>query len=74
MDKCQSQLQSDPSESAVRRKAKRRNYGLCKFRDTSGWFNQYGPYALFDERNIMHACQLTLRDACELLDVVDIPA
>jgi len=59
---------TEPSESAVRQKAHRRLYRLTKFSERSRWYNQYGPYALVNDRNCMEDYGLSLAEANEILD------
>ncbi len=59
---------NSPSESAIRQKATRRLWRLTKFRDQSRWANQYGPFALVNERNLMEHYGLSMQDANEILD------
>lgn len=58
------------SESAVRRKAARRLWRLVKYRESSRWYAQYGPYALVDERNAIRHSGLDLAEASELLNAI----
>lgn len=37
-----------PTESALRRKAARRRYKLTKIRESSRWYNTYGPFVISD--------------------------
>ena len=37
-----------PSESALRRKARRQGFRLIKVRDSSRFYDQYGPYIVAD--------------------------
>ena len=62
---------STPSESAVRRKARRRLYKLTKYGERSRWGDQYGPYSLANEYNTLTHWGLTLADANEILDGID---
>jgi hypothetical protein len=60
------------SDCAVRRKARRRLWSLMKFRESSKWFFQYGPYALVDERNTIAFQGLDLDEARHLLDSISL--
>jgi hypothetical protein len=39
------------SESQLRRHARSEGLRLIKYRETSRWYTQYGPYALADQAN-----------------------
>jgi hypothetical protein len=52
------------SESQLRRRARTQGMKLIKYRERSRWYQQYGPYALADERNHIVAWGMGL-DAVE---------
>lgn len=56
------------SESGVRQKAARRLWKLTKFSTRSREYNQYGPYALSNDRNVIVDARLTLERANEILN------
>jgi hypothetical protein len=50
------------SESQLRRRARAEGLTLIKYRETSRWYAQYGPYALADQANCPAAYGLSLDD------------
>ncbi|MCX2712042.1 hypothetical protein [Mycolicibacterium sp. J2] len=48
------------SESKLRKIASRQGLRLVKYRESSRWFSQYGPYALADEGNCLVASGLQI--------------
>ena len=38
--------ENTPTLSALRRKARRKGYKLSKIRETSRWYDTYGPYVI----------------------------
>jgi hypothetical protein len=55
-----------PSVSALRRKAARREYKLTKLRENSRWFNSYGPFMIVDPyTNSIILSSMTLQEAAD---------
>ena len=48
------------TESQSRRRARAEGLTLIKYRESSRWYAQYGPYALADERNNLVAYGMDL--------------
>lgn len=44
-----------PNESTLRGRARRQGLSVIKYRPTSRWYQQYGPYALADATNTLVA-------------------
>ena len=51
------------TESAVRRKARRRLWSPVRYREDRQWFAQYGPYALVEEPNMIRFHGLNITEA-----------
>ena len=61
-----------PTENTLRRRARHQGLTLVKFRETSQWYWQYGPYALTDADNRLVAWGLELAGvADEISEQVD---
>jgi hypothetical protein len=64
-------IHKEPNESVVRRKAHRRLWKLKKFSERSRWYNQYGPYGLVNDLNLVEHHALSLDEANQVLDEIE---
>ena len=59
---------ANPSESALRGRAKRQGYSLVKIREGSRWYRDYGPFMISNMDNRIVTYGLDLEEAANWLN------